>query len=272
MAQSNLNGQVAVITGGGRGIGRAAAVLLAEKGAAVVTAARSAGEIEETARIIQGRGGQSAAVPTNVAEWQQAQRLSQETERAFGPADVLVVNAGVVQPFGMTWDTVPEEWANNINVNLIGAYYTVRAFLPAMVARAKGTIILVSSGAANHPFLGLGAYASAKAGLNHFARNLSAELAEQKIPLRVYILQPGVVDTRMQATMRGTTAEEFPAVERFREYHTGGVLRAPEEPAKLIYWLAASFAADLTGQIISIDDPVIRKRVAEDLGAELTGR
>jgi len=272
MDQTHLQSQVAVITGGGRGIGRAAAVLLAQQGAAVVAAARSAREIEETASIIRDQGGKAAAVPADVANWSQAQRLAQETRHAFGPADILVVNAGTVQPLGLTWETPPEEWADNIDVNLVGAYYTVRAFLPEMVARRSGTIIMISTGAAVNPFLGAGAYASAKAGMNHFARNLAAELAEQDIPVRVFIFQPGVVDTRMQESLRETTRDEFPAVERFRAYHEKGVLREPEEPAKVIYWLATPYASDLTGQVVSIDDPNIRRRVAQDLGIQLPGR
>ncbi len=272
MTESGLYNQIAVITGGSRGIGRPAAILLAHNGAAVVAAARSIAEIEETARIIQAQGGQAAAVPVDISEWQQTRQLAQETRRRFGPADILVVNAGTVQPLAMTWETEPAEWAGSISVNLIGAYYTVRAFLPEMVERRQGTIILVSSGAALHPFLGAGAYAAAKAGMNHFAHNLIAELAERDIPLQVYILQPGVVDTEMQGEIRSTTPAEFPAVERFRGYSETGVLRPPEEPAQVIYWLASGRAPDLTGQVISIDDPEIRKRVSRDLGVQLKGR
>ncbi len=272
MVQQKLHNHTAVITGGGRGIGRAAAILLAQKGAAVVVAARSTNEIEETAHIIQEQGGQAAAVPVDVSEWQQTQHLAQETESRFGPADILVVNAGTVQPLGMTWETPPEEWAGNITVNLTGAYFTLRAFLPQMVARRRGIIILVSSGAADRPFLGAGAYAAAKAGMNHFARNLVAELAEQDIPLQVYILSPGVVDTEMQVSLRATTPAEFPAVDRFRKYQESGVLRSPEEPAQVIYWLASGHAPDLTGQIVSLDDRKIRKRVVGDLGVQLQGR
>ncbi len=272
MVQPSLFNQVAVVTGASRGIGRETALLLAQKGAAVVAAAQSSREIEDVADQIRQAGGRAAQVPTDVSQWEQAQHLAHETQRLFGATDILVVNAGVLAPFGMTWETSPEDWARNVDINLIGGFYTVRAFLPAMVERRHGIIILVSSGAALHPFLGAGAYASSKAELNHFGRNLSAELAEQSIPLRVYILQPGVVNTPMQASIRSTTQQEFPAVERFRVFYESGLLRSPREPAELIFWLTTPAAADLDGQVVSIDDPEIRRRVFEDLGLQLKGR
>lgn len=273
MQHSKSGQRVAVITGGGRGIGRAAALLLASKGFAVVAAARTPEEVEETARQIQEQGGQAAAVVADVSSWPQTQRLAQEAESRFGPVDALVVNAGVVGPFGMSWEADPEDWARNIQINLTGAYLTVRAFLPTMVQRRKGAIILISSGAATRPISGLSAYSSAKAGLEHFMNNLWAELTEKEIPLQIFSFRPGVVDTAMQANMRQTPATSFPSAPHYRTYYETGRLRSPEEPAQVIYWLTTPGAASLSGQVISIDDAQIRKQVAADLGVEpLRGR
>jgi NAD(P)-dependent dehydrogenase (short-subunit alcohol dehydrogenase family) len=267
--EARLDGKVAVVTGGGRGIGRATAILLARAGAAVVVAARTAQPIEETAKMIRQDGGQALAVSADVSDWSAVQRLAKETKRAFGPAGIVVVNAGIISPVGDTWEVDPEDWARNLDVNLTGAFRTVRAFLPAMVERRSGILIFVSSGAATHPVPGWSAYCAAKAGLDHFVRNLAGEIDQQSLPIRVHTLYPGIVDTAMQERIRSMTEDRFSQAARFRAYYTDGWLRPPEEPGTLIWWLATPMAADLHGQAVSIDDAAIRNRLAADLGTPL---
>jgi NAD(P)-dependent dehydrogenase (short-subunit alcohol dehydrogenase family) len=267
--EARLDGKVAVVTGGGRGIGRAAAMVLARAGAAVVVAARTAHEIEETAETIRQDGGQALAVSADVSDWSVVQRLAEETRRAFGPADVVIANAGIIDPVGDTWEVEPEDWARNLNVNLTGAFYTTRAFLPAMVERRSGILIFVSSGAATHPVPGWSAYCAAKAGLDHLVRNLAAEVDQRGLPVRVHALYPGIVDTAMQERVRGMSKDQFSQADRFRAYYTDGWLRAPEGPGTLIWWLATPMAADLHGQVASMDDAAIRNRMAADLGVPL---
>lgn len=263
-----LDNKVAVVTGGGRGIGRATARVLARAGARVMVTARSQAEIDETAEQIRQENGTAQAWPADVSDWEAMERLAAETESALGPADIVVANAGVINPVDDTWMVDPAAWAQNLRINLTGAFFTVRAFLPAMVARGSGTLIFVSSGAATHPVPGWSAYCAAKAGLDHFVRNLAAEIEERAAGLRVHALYPGVVATSMQQRIREKRPEEFSHVERYRRYHERGVLRPPEEPATLLWWLATSMAAEFHGQIVSIDDARIRQRIARDLDRE----
>ena len=269
--RARLDGKVAVVTGGGRGIGQAAAIQLAEAGARVVVTARTESEIAETAEGIREHGGEARAISADVSDWAAVSSLAEETEEAFGPADVVVANAGVIEPVGPTWEVDAEAWAENLRINLTGAFFTARAFLPSMVERDAGTLIFTSSGAASHPVVNWSAYCAAKAGLAHFVRNLLTEFDELGVSVRAYTVIPGVVDTGMQAKIRGKSEEAFPGVGRYRKYHERGGLRPPEEPAALIWWLATPMAADWRGHSANIDDPEMRRRMAEDLGVPRPG-
>jgi 3-oxoacyl-[acyl-carrier protein] reductase len=246
---------------------------LAAAGAAVVVSARTRSEIDETVERIRSEGGRSIGVQVDVSDWSQMQILQEQTEKAFGPATLVVANASVIQPIGLTWEVEPDAWQDNIHINLIGSFYTVRAFLPAMVSRRSGMLVFVSSGAAVNPVPGWGAYCASKAGMDHFARNLAAELSLKEIPIQVHTLSPGIVDTAMQRSIRQSSEDEFPQVNRFVRFHQTRKLRSPEEPAQVIWWMAAGHASDLQGKVTSIDDEEIRTRVSADLGLpRLPGR
>jgi NAD(P)-dependent dehydrogenase (short-subunit alcohol dehydrogenase family) len=266
---AGLEGRVAVITGAGRGIGRAAALELARAGAAVVVAARHEAEVRETADKVQRAGGRALAVSADVSDWPSVQRLADRTREAFGPADIIVANAGVVEPAGDAWSVAPEAWAGNVAVNLTGAYFTWRVFAQAPRRNKGGVAIFVSSGAASHVIPGWSAYCAAKAGLEHFVRVAAEEADAQGLDVRLHAVRPGIVDTAMQEEVRGMSPERFRAVERFRGFHQKGWLRPPGEPAALIRWLCTPMAADLHGRVADIDDPAIRKRMAFDLGLPL---
>ncbi len=201
--EARLGGEVAVVTGGGRGIGRATAILLARAGSAVVITARTAEQVEKTAEYIRQEGGRALAVPADVSDWAAVRRLTEETDQAFGPADIVVANAGVIDPVGDTWELEPADWAQNLTINLTGAFHTARVFLPVMVSRRSGVIVFNSSGAATHPVPGWSAYCAAKAGLDHFARNLAAEIDQRGLPTRVHTVYPGIVATAMATDFHG---------------------------------------------------------------------
>jgi len=261
--RARLDGKVAVVTGGGRGIGRATALLLARAGATVVVASRRTADCEAVAASIREAAGRGFAVATDVTDWAAVEHLAAETIRLAGRPDIVVVSAGAIEAVGNTWEVPPGRWAEVVDINLVGAFNTVRGFVPGMGA---GVIVLVSSGAARSVTPGWSAYGAAKAGVDYLGRNLQAELDLRGLPILVHLVYPGIVDTAMQETVRGVSEERFPDVGRFRRWHEQGRLRQPEQPATLIWWLATGAATDLRGQVVDIDDADVRARMAADLG------
>lgn len=262
-----LAGQTALITGGARGVGRAVAEELVRHGVCVVIAARNAREVHEAVAALRAQGADALGVVADVAVADDVRQLVDQAVDAYGTIDILVNNAALVSPLGMTWEVDPEDWAYTIHVNLIGAFRLCHAVLPLMIEEGAGRIINISSGAAKSSTPGWSAYATAKAGLDQFTRILAIEA--QPHGVCVNAVYPGLVDTRMQADLRAQSADQFPTVERFRTHQAQGRLRNPSEPAELILWLCSSLARDVTGQIVDIGDPTIRERVARDLGRPL---
>lgn len=264
-----LKSKVAVVTGGGRGIGRATAQALAEAGADVVIAARSRRAIMAVAEEIRACGGQALAIPTDVSDPASVDLMVLQTLRASGRIDILINNAGAIAPIGMTWEVPPLIWQRNINVNLLGVFLCAHAVLPHMmhqdlVGNVRGKIINVSSGAANSVVSGWSAYCAAKAGADQFTRVLAAEVESHRIT--VNSVYPGVIDTQMQTEIRQAPSDRFPERGRFESYYHTGQLHSPEEAARLLLWLASPFTDDMTGQIIRIDDDEIGQRITKDLG------
>jgi NAD(P)-dependent dehydrogenase (short-subunit alcohol dehydrogenase family) len=263
--------QVAIVTGAGRGIGRAAALTLAQAGAAVIVAARSAGEITSVADEIKHSGGQALAIPTDVSDVAQVDHLLILTMRAFGRIDILVNNAALIHPLGKVWETAPTAWSKLIAVNVIGPYLCSRAVLPHMLDRGSGRIINVSSGAAERDIEGASAYCASKAALERFSSTLAAEVAHTAI--KVTTLRPGVADTAMQSEIRQTSRQHFPRVAQWHTLHRKKQLRPPTEPAQAILWLASPFAATVEQHLFNIDDEAFRAQIVADLNLKpLPGR
>jgi len=259
-----LRGQVAVVTGAGRGIGRATALALADAGAAVVLVARSGDEINSVADEIKQCDGQALAISTDVSDPAQVDHLLVLTLRAFGRVDILVNNAALIHPLGKVWESSPSAWQKLIEVNVVGPYLCARTVLPHMLERGSGRIINISSGVAGRNIKGTGAYSASKAALERFSGILAAEVEDSGVV--VTVLRPGVVDTSMQAEIRRTPAYLFPQVSTWQTWHEQGQLRPPAEPAAAILWLASPFAEESNGEVFSMVDDRFRAQVAGDLG------
>ena len=185
----DLHGRVALVTGGGRGIGRNVAIELAGAGMKVAVSARSKDEIEETAAEVGGM-----AIQCDVSDRAQVERMVAETEEKLGPIDLLVANAGTAPDEDKAWEMEPSDWWRTFEVNVLGVYLCCRAVIPGMLERGSGRIVNVASGAAYLPGSSSTAYSASKAAVHRFSETLANQLAG-RIP--VFSISPGLVRTRM---------------------------------------------------------------------------
>lgn len=188
-----LTGQVAVVTGAGRGIGAAIATTLADLGARAVLCGRSREPLETTAAAIQNRGGQCAVMECDVADLHSVESLAQRVERTFFRVNILVNNAAIGGSGGPLHQLPPEVWDCVLNTNLRGAYYCMRSFVPLMLRGHGGHIINISSIAGKHPLPNGAAYAASKWGLNGLSYSVAEELRGHNI--RVSVICPGSTHT-----------------------------------------------------------------------------
>ncbi len=250
-----LAGRVVLVTGAGRGIGRATAREFAAAGARVVITSRTQKELAETARLVKRQGAEVLAVPADVSSERSIKALVAAAVRRFGPVEVLVNNAGLLMPIGPIWTTKPAAWRKNVRTNLEGAYLCSRAVLPGMLKRRYGSIINVSSGAARNARYGWSAYCASKAAMDQLTRVMALDLHEHHVTVNA--IYPGTTETRMQELLRETDDGAMSAdTELFRYRHAHGLNLPPEAPARLIVWLARQ--TDLSGQIIDIYDPAVK--------------
>jgi NADP-dependent 3-hydroxy acid dehydrogenase YdfG len=200
MTSAMLGGQTAIVTGAGRGIGRAVALALAEAGAAVILAARSRRDLADVAAEVRDRGGRALAIPTDVASADAVDVLVEQAVAQQGRIDLLVTSAGVAS-FGPLAGTKPADWDPMLAINLRGAMLCCRAVLPVMLRQQRGTIINVASIAARRPIAGTAVYAATKAGLVAFSRVLAEEVRAEGV--RVGVVVPWAVDTPLWDSIPG---------------------------------------------------------------------
>ncbi len=253
-----LAGQVALVTGGGRGIGRGIAEAFAAEGAAVAVMARTTAQLVETVAHIERAGGRALAVAGDVTAQADVERAVAETARRFGPVTVLVNNAGITGPYAPIWAADPDEWWRTQEVHLRGAYLCTRAVLPGMMARGEGRIITIASRAAEQARPHVSAYGIAKTAQVRFTETLAAEAGPYGI--RAFVLHPGFVDTQFaDEPLRRADAQQWVPefVERVKELKRNPAIGTPMSVvASLCVFLASGKGDVLSGRYLTVDDDV----------------
>ena len=192
-SEAELAGKVALVTGGGRGIGRGIALELTAAGARVAVAARTAEQVEATAAEIGG-----VAIEADVSDRADVERMVARAEEELGPLDLLVSNAGIAHWDESAWELEPEDWWHVFEVNVLGVYLCSRTVIPGMISRGGGRIVNVASGAAYLQGSTSTAYSASKAAVHRFSETLAAQLKPHGIP--VFSISPGLVRTEMTYT------------------------------------------------------------------------
>ena len=265
-----LNGQVAVITGAGRGIGRAIALAYAREGAKLALAARSQSELQEAVSAVSELGAEAIAVPTDVASQEDTERLARTVVDRFGRIDVLVNNAGISGPIGPLPDNDVADWINTVTVNLTGTFLVCRAVIPVMLEQASGKIINLSGAGATNAWSNMSAYCSSKAAVVRLTEVLAQELDGSGITVNA--LGPGSVHTSMWDQMTeqaGQAGADFIHQLGLRVTSGGGA--SIDECAELAVWLASGESGRLTGRLISAATDDFRSlppRIAEIMAGD----
>ena len=256
-----LKDQRAIVTGGGRGIGRAIARRFAQEGARVLVAARTAAEIDAVAEEICARGGIAASLAADLGQAEECERVFRAAEAALGGVDLLVNNAGVMGPVAPVVEITADEWDAVMAVNLRSAFLLARLALPGMLERGRGAILNISSVAAKGAFGYNGPYAASKAGMLALTRTLAAETGRKGV--RVNAICPGPVpETRLSQELGARLAARFgKKPEEILEGVVRGVLQGraqtAEEVAAAAAFLCSEQASAITGQTVHVDGGMV---------------
>ncbi|MGA2905148.1 MAG: SDR family oxidoreductase [Candidatus Korobacteraceae bacterium] len=189
----SLAGSVAVVTGGGRGVGHAIVNKLAAMKATVILTGRDEARVQEVARDLTSRGHRAEGIACDVTDLASVEALGKHLRKAYGRVDILVNNAAIAGPPGLLHELSPSDWEAVFNTNLRGVYYMMRAIVPLMIAAGTGHIINISSLAGKNPLPRGAAYSASKWALNGLTYGVAEELRSQNI--RVSLVCPGSVDT-----------------------------------------------------------------------------
>ena len=247
----DLHHRVSVVTGGGRGLGRAFAQALAAAGSAVGVIARSPEELAATVKLIEQAGAKACAFAADITDSAAVHAAFSAIERSLGSIDLLVNNAGVHGPLGPFVQNEVEDWLRTIAVNLSGQILCTHRVLPGMIKRRRGRIINIASGGGARMLPNFSAYVTSKAALIRFSECLAVEVKEYG--LAVFAMGPGTVRTAM-AEYSLNSPEGKTWLPWFREIFDEGRDLPPERPAALVLALASGKADALTGCFIQPQD------------------
>ena len=247
-----LEDKVVLITGASRGIGAAAAREFVDSGARVVLAARSTGEIEQLASSLNVSGKKAIAVTVDVTRYEDLDNAVAASLEAFGGLDVLINNAGVIDPISHLATSDPEQWAKATDINYKGVYFGMRASLPHFIEAGSGTIINVSSGAAHGPMEAWSHYCTSKAGAHMLMR--CAHLEAGASGVRVFGLSPGTVATDMQVKIKASGINPVSRLDP-------SIHIDPSWPAKALVWMCTPDANAYCGEEVSLKDENLRREI-----------
>ncbi len=243
-----LENQVALVTGAGRGIGRAIALAFARQGADLALVARTESELEETAGMIRAAGGRALAIAADVSQPADVANAVRHAVDALGPVNALVNNAGIQPPIGPLVDNDPDEWMRTVAVNLFGPMLCIKAVLPGMIERRQGKIVNLSGGGATGPRPNFSAYAVSKAAVVRLTETVAEEVRPYNI--QVNAMAPGAINTRMldEVLAAGELAGAELAQARRRAQEGGS---SAELAAELAVFLASPASNGLTGKLVA---------------------
>lgn len=246
-----LAGKTVLITGASRGIGAETARYFADLGANVVVTARSAAQLDALVEEITQSGGKAIACACDVADYAAVDAAVARATKRFGGVDIVVNNAGLIDPIARIEDSDPAGWGQVIDVNVKGPYNTLRAVLPAMLDRGSGVIVNISSGAATSALEGWSHYCASKAALLSLTRCAHKELADKGI--RVVGLSPGTVATDMQVKIKASGINPVSQLDP-------SVHIPPQWVARAIAWLTTDAAQEHDGDDVSLRSEEIRQK------------
>jgi NAD(P)-dependent dehydrogenase (short-subunit alcohol dehydrogenase family) len=251
---------VAVVTGAGRGIGRQIAITLAGAGADVVLAGRDPSTLEATAGVAAGAGAATLCVPTDVTSEEAVGSLASAALDRFGAVDALVANSGVGGPSGPLWELDRAAWEETFAVNVTGVFLSARAFLPPMLERGRGSVVVIGSMTGKRPLWGRTPYAASKLALVGLVRTLAVEAAPSGV--RVNLVSPGpVAGERMDWVFRAQAEGRGISVEEAREEMVSqipiGRLIEPREVADAVVSLTLGSLSAVTGADLNVSGGMV---------------
>ena len=250
-----LEGRIAAVTGGARGLGRSIVTVLAARGADVAVLVRDPGSASTVAGEARALGRRAEVVRCDLSDEASVTEAATKTISHFGRLDVLVCNSGIAGPTASLWETTSEAWCETLSVNLVGTFLSCRAFLPTMIEQGSGSVVLIGSMTGKRPLAGRTSYAASKLGLVGLARTLAVEVGG--FGVRVNVVSPGPIAGERLDRVLAAQAEHlhvpFDEVRArlLRETSLGHAV-APKDVAEAVAFLASDAAASVTGEDLNV--------------------